>query len=195
MWPRVEGGYSPYWRHRIFDVGAALITLLAFGLRVWRLDAKSLWLDEIITAQIARYDSLADVLSSVRAWDLSNPPLSFILTWASLRMLGETEFAVRFPEALAGAATVPAVYVLGRELFGARVGLTAALLAALLPFSISYGQEARPYALLMMLTTLQMWLAYRVTISSTARRWLWFVVVSVANLYTHYLAFAVTLAA
>src|SRR5262249_41418278 len=79
---------------------------------------------------------------------------------------------------------------LGKALAGARAGLTAALFMAVLPFSVHYGQEARPYALLMLFTTLQMLSTYRVTTSSRVRDWVAFALTSTANLYTHYLALA-----
>jgi 4-amino-4-deoxy-L-arabinose transferase-like glycosyltransferase len=183
---------ATWWaRHRpAFEIGAvAVLTSVALGLRLHGLGSKSFWLDEFLTAQCVRYESLAGVLAWKRQWDLSLPPLSFFITWL-LRSFGESEFMIRLPEALASVATVPAIYVLGRALAGAGVGLTAALFMAVLPFSVQYGQEARPYALLMLFTTLQMLFTYRVTTSSRVRDWVAFALFSTANVYTHYLAFA-----
>lgn len=166
--------------------------MLGAGLRLFHLSAKSLWLDEILTAQAAQQRTPMGVLALVRQWDV--PPLSFLLTWA-VRILGDSDFLIRLPEALAGIACVPVIFALGKSLFRPRVGLLAAFLYAVLPFSVAYAQEARPYALLMFFTTLQMLLAYRMAGAWSRRASLGFAFASVANMYTHYLAFAATLAA
>ena len=50
--------------------------------------------------------------------------------------------------ALAGVATIPVAYLVGRELRGARAGVIAAALVAVNPMLLWYSQEARAYALL-----------------------------------------------
>jgi 4-amino-4-deoxy-L-arabinose transferase-like glycosyltransferase len=171
---------------------ACAIAALGLWLRLHDLDRKSFWLDEVLSANAIRYESFGDLIGWVRNWPI--PPLSYVITWA-LRGLGGGEMAIRLPSAVAGAATVLAVYAVGRVLFRPRVGLLAALFMAVLPFSVSYGQEARPYALSMLFTTLQMLAAYRAATRSQSADWARFAIFSLANLYTHYLAIPATAAA
>src|SRR5207248_2974575 len=93
-----------------------------------------------------------------------------------------------------GKLLVPALYLLARDLFGVRAGIVAALLVAVLPFAVWYSQEARNYSLLMLMTTLQMWFAYRAVKSGRVADWLGLALFTILNLYTHYVALAATAA-
>jgi hypothetical protein len=87
------------------------------------------------------------------------------------------------------------VFLLGRRLFDARVGLLAAGLAAVNPFQIYYSQEARMYMLLaaigvvatyLLVRLLDFW-SLRPRIHITHRRYyLLYIAAMAAGLYTHY---------
>jgi 4-amino-4-deoxy-L-arabinose transferase-like glycosyltransferase len=70
---------------------------------------------------------------------LDKPILFFWTEALSLRLFGDTEFAVRVPPLLFGMAGMFAVALLGRSLFGAAAGLTAGIAygTMLLPFGVS----------------------------------------------------------
>jgi uncharacterized membrane protein len=169
------------------------LVVLAGLLRFYHLGSRSLWLDEIFTAQNVRLHTVEDVINSTHAQP-DQMPLLYLMVWA-LRGLGGAEWVVRLPSAIAGTLTVLAVYLLGKTLFRPRVGFVAALLVAILAFSIWYGQEARAYSLLMLFTTLQMLFSYRATVHGRPGEWAGVAVCSVLNLYTHYMALAATAAA
>jgi hypothetical protein len=59
---------------------------------------------------------------------LSKPPFAYWATAASLKTFGFSEWAVRFPVALAGLSGILAAYCLGHRLAGARAGLWTALI-------------------------------------------------------------------
>ena len=59
-----------------------------------------------------------------------HPPLVFLLQHVSMRLFGETPFAIRLPSALAGLAAVWLVYLIGQRLYSPTVGLAAASLFA-----------------------------------------------------------------
>jgi uncharacterized membrane protein len=84
------------------------------------------------------------------------PPLYYLLAWVWAQAFGTGEAALRLLSALAGIATVPAMYLTGAKLSSRRVGLAAAALAACNPLLIWYSQEARSYALLVVLATLSL---------------------------------------
>lgn len=123
-----------------------LLTLaLAAGLRFWQLGAQSLWSDEgnsaaLATrgfAQIAR-DAAADI----------HPPLYYWLLRLWTRVAGTSEAGLRSLSAALGVLLVLVTANLGRRLFGRTVSLAVAYIAALAPFQVYYGQEARMYMLL-----------------------------------------------
>ena len=171
-----------------YNTIAAAIFLVGLALRLYRLGARSFWLDEVFTAQMVQYQSLAEAIRNVRA---DNAPLAYIVTWL-LRGFGGGEWTVRLPYAIAGSLTVVAVYALGKALGRPRAALVGALLMAISPFSLWFAQDARPYAFLMFFTTMQFLFAYRVVQQSRLINWLGLILFSLLNLYTHYLALLVT---
>ena len=126
------------------------ILLLAFALRVYRLDSQSLWYDEAVTAKVA-----SQGIGELTRWtaDDIQPPLYYYAAAGWLRLAGRGEWALRFPSAFFGTLTVPLMWAVALRLFGrgrsGRVAaLAAALLTALSPLYVYYAQEARMYTLL-----------------------------------------------
>ena len=139
----------------------ALILLLSALLRFFHLGNQPLWLDEALTWLYAGegFDLISsqDVhpplyYSIIRLWMHGSPGFG-IPALASQ----DNEFFLRAPSALLGVLTVPLVYALGRTIGGVRMGLLGALLFAIAPFQVLYGQEARMYTLLSFLGVLAMW--------------------------------------
>src|SRR5205823_518541 len=79
-----------------------------------------------------------------------------------------------------------------KELAGRRAALLSALLMSVLPFAVWYSQEARHYAPLMLLTTLQMLFAYRAALRSRPLDWAAFTICTILNVYTSYPALTAT---
>jgi hypothetical protein len=174
-------------------VGLTLLFALALALRLYNLAGRSLWLDEVHTALLyAHLPSPVDVMTTAIT-RVSQMPLFFVFTWL-LGRVGDDEFLLRLPSALFGAACVAAVFVLARRLFGMRVAFVAALLLSLMPYAVWLSQEARPYALLMLLTTLQMYYAYRAASEGRWVLWIGLAAATELNLYTHYFAWVATAA-
>jgi 4-amino-4-deoxy-L-arabinose transferase-like glycosyltransferase len=71
-------------------------------------------------------DFITPMLNYVKYFE--KPPLHYWLNALSIRIFGETEFATRFPGALAGLLTVLFTYHVGQKLFGRREGLMAAII-------------------------------------------------------------------
>ena len=74
-----------------------------------------------------------------------------MLAWAWSRPFGIGEVGLRSLSALIGTLTVPVAYVVGAQLVSRRSGLAAAALVAVSPLLVYYSQEARPYALAILL--------------------------------------------
>src|SRR5574341_530026 len=171
------------------------ILLLAAGLRFHNIEAQSLWNDEGNSARIAERPISAIVEGA--AGDI-HPPGYYLLLAGWRTLAGQSEFALRMLSALAGVLTVGVVYVIGASLFERRVGLIGALLAALSPFQVYYGQEARMYALVGLLAALSIWLTGKVLalpgqmIAGRFNRrralaiFVAYVLTNTAGLYTHY---------
>jgi mannosyltransferase len=187
-----------------------LIILLALGQRLYRLDAQSLWYDEGFSVYLARMD-LPEITARTAA-DIQ-PPLYYYLLHAWTGLLGDSEKALRGLSLLFGVLAIPLIYGLASELFHSRLAaLLAALLLAVSPLHVWYGQEARMYTLLTFLCLLSsycllllIWLCRPLPGSGGQRMprtpttgwagaaaetslWVAFILINVAALYTHYFA-------
>lgn len=147
-------------------VPLALIVLLGLGLRLYRLDAVSLWSDEIFTVHWIHKD--LRFLWTDGLIIETTPPLYYTLLkfWAWLA--GSGDFSVRLFSALASTATIPLVFLLGRAFGRPAAGLAAALLFALMPMQVFYAQEVRTYALLPLLFATALLGLLRFTRAATA---------------------------
>ena len=126
--------------------------MVAAALRFWRIGHQSYWLDEAFTVNIVR-DDFAGMLDGVRQTE-STPHLYYALAWVWERIFGDGEAGLRSLSALFGIATVPVAYLAARERFTERAALIAAALFAVNPYFVWYSQEARAYALLVLLCTI-----------------------------------------
>lgn len=168
-----------------------LVLLLAFALRLYRLDGQSLWYDEAVSAQVA-----AKGPAELTRWtaDDIQPPLYYYVLAGWTRAAGHGEWALRFPSAAFGALTVALLWSLARRIFRGRgyarlAAALAALFAAVSPLYVYYGQEARMYTQLTFFAALAAYTLWRAVERPAGRRW-WaaFVVAALAALYTHYFA-------
>ncbi len=135
------------------------ILLLAFGLRMARVGELRLWGDEAYSVFSAHRSLAAITLEG--AENDPHPPLYYYLLHLYMPLAGSSELALRFFSVFPGVATVALVYVIGKRLFGARVGLGASFFAALAPFDIYYSQEIRMYALASLLAALAVYFFVR----------------------------------
>ncbi|MGB6679248.1 MAG: glycosyltransferase family 39 protein [Terriglobales bacterium] len=129
----------------------ALITALAAALRFHSLAAKSFWFDEGVSVAIARLDwyNFVRILWRREA----NMSLYYLLLHFWLEF-GGSEFFVRSLSVFFAIASVPVIYLLGRRLFGSRVGLITAALLAVNAYHVQYSQDARSYSLMVFLCLL-----------------------------------------
>src|SRR5262245_5471057 len=118
----------------------------------------------------------------------NTPPLYYLLAWTWSQLFGTSEFALRSLSATFGVAMIPIVYLAFKELVSSRVGLVAALLAAVNPFLVWYSQEARSYALLALLGAISLLFCARVLNSPSRSSVVWWGVASALMLVTHYSA-------
>ncbi len=137
-------------RLRVAPRAAVLvITFAAFALRAGTLLSQSLWRDEV-DALLFATRPLPKLLDMFRQPG-QNGPLFFLALRPWLAVAGHSEFALRFPSVLFGALAVPVIYLLLLRLIGRPAALLAALLTAIAPYGVWYGQEAKMYALLTVL--------------------------------------------
>jgi hypothetical protein len=170
-------------------VAVAALTIGGAVLRVI-VARQSVFADELSTYWISATHSLGGVLSLLYSTGKIHhaeitPPLSFLASWLTTR-IGKSPELLRLPALIAGTATIPLVYALGRRMVGRWAALLACALTALSPFMIYYSAEARAYGLLMFLVTAST-LSMLLALDTGRRRW-WviYAVCTAAAFYTHY---------
>jgi mannosyltransferase len=126
--------------------------LLTAGLGLSRLGGPALWADELATWGAVRlgWGDLFRLLGTVDA--VVGP--YYVLEKAWTVPAGTSTVALRLPSVAAMAVSAALVAILGARLRDRWVGLLAGLGFALVPATSRYAQEARPYALSVLLAVL-----------------------------------------
>jgi mannosyltransferase len=164
------------------------ITLAGLLLRL-RSFGDSLFGDELSTYYVVTGRSPGGILHLLNGHFIDlNPPLFFISAWASEKVFGASAQSLKLVSLLAGTATIPLTYLLGRLTVSVRAGLVASALVALSPFMIFYSTEARPYALLALTCLLSTLALLQATRTGRRRWWIVYAVCSCAAVYTQYTA-------
>jgi hypothetical protein len=161
------------------------ITVVAAVLRFARIGHQSFWYDESFTVLLVHH-SPSRMLGLLPQTELT-PPLYYLFAWPWARIFGFGEVGLRSLSAVAGVATIPAIYFAGAKLIARRAGLFAAAIASCSPLLIWYSQEARSYALLVFFATLSLLAFAHARLPEPSPRWVgaWAVAAG-ATIATHY---------
>jgi hypothetical protein len=166
-----------------------LITATGAALRLAGANVPSFWYDEAVTARLSKAE-VFDLLAGKQR-DNGNPPLYWLVAKVAGLLCGPSEISYRFPSILFAVITVPAIAFLGKRLVSAEAGLFAAGLFSCSPFSLELSTEARAYALLHLLATvnticLLSWIEKRGRLRAVL-----YVLTTACLCLTHYYAIAV----
>jgi uncharacterized membrane protein len=159
-----------------------LLCLLAFGLRVFRLDFQPIWFDEDLAYQRAT----ATLGISLASTDGS--PLYYLLLHGWVELAGSSLFALRFFSALCGTLALPLIFQVTRRLLGREIALATLAVAVFAPFYIYYSQEARTYSLTLALMLVSMHTFLRWRDTQQRRALVMCTLANLVGLYTHYVA-------
>ncbi|HZL48769.1 MAG TPA: glycosyltransferase family 39 protein [Solirubrobacteraceae bacterium] len=166
----------------------AALVILAAALRFSTLGLQSFWYDEAFTPVHVLHAGLGATLRSVVHTE-NTPPLWYVLIWGWSRIFGTGAVALRLPSALFGVATVPVAWAIGRELSGRRAtAIAVAAFVAVNPLFVWYSQEARAYALFVLMVALAMLCFLRAERRPTPGRLAAFAVSASLALLSHYFA-------
>ncbi len=163
----------------------ALATLAAGILRFHALAAKSFWFDECASVAIARLDWYNFIRILWRRE--GNMSLYYLLLRPWLHF-GNSESFIRALSVLFALATFPALYLLGRRLFGSRTGLIAISLLAVNAYHVCYSQEARSYSLMIFLCVLSSLYFLKSLEEPSRRNRITYILVSALAVYAHFFA-------
>jgi len=135
----------PHWLTLLFLLGAGT------AVRFRCLASKPFWFDECFSVEVARIDWRNFL--HLMWWREANMSLYYVLLRVWLHF-GRSPFFIRSLSVVISAATLPAIYWVAKQLYDHRVALIATALLAFNAYSVRYAQEARSYALFLLLATL-----------------------------------------
>lgn len=164
------------------------IVALGAALRFATIDLQSYRYDEAVTVARVLHPSFFATFSEVPHSE-STPPLYYLVAWLWSRPFGTGEVWMRSLSALAGTATILVAYLGAVALpLPRRAGLVAAAAIAVSPVMIWFSQDARAYALVVLLTALSFLFFARARRSGARRDLAWWAVFSALALAAHYFA-------
>lgn len=181
-WPRVALAQAI--RSMSWSAVALVGSLTAVGVALRLFITRGLWLDEATSVMQARLP-FGQMLKALETSDV-HPPGYFAILWGWVRMFGSGPLSVRMPSIIIGALVVPVLYLMGRDLYGKRTGVVAALFGVVAPQLVWYSQEARMYGLFILLVTLSVWAQLRALRSGSTKAWVAHGVLCAAMLWTQY---------
>jgi mannosyltransferase len=150
----------------------ALPPVATFVITAWGITGASYWRDEAATMSAAQRP-LGNLIATLGNIDAVHGAY-YLLIWVMVHLGGTAELVTRLPSAVAMACAATAVAAIGRRLISPRAGLASGLVFAILPEVSLYGQDARPYAIVIALAALASYLLVRVmdTEPGARHRWL-----------------------
>ncbi len=167
-----------------------LILWLAFGLRLYRLGAQSIWWDEGHSIFVASHPMAA--IPTLPAMDV-HPPLYFVLLHLWMAVAGDSEFALRYLSVIFSLLTVALLWRFAQAIKS--TPLLVALFATLSPMYVAYAQEVRSYACLTFFALASTYCYFRFWILDTdyksvssKKSKIAYIVLTALCLYIHYFA-------
>jgi mannosyltransferase len=162
------------------------ILILAFAIRLAGISSRPIWYDEAFSILLSEQGPSA-ILSGTLAVDADSsaaeehPPAYYFMLWSWIQAFGNSLVSVRMLSIIVSLGIVLCIYLIANHLFDPSTALTAAVISAILPFQVHYGQEIRMYGLL------TFWLCLA-TLAFFKRQWIPFSVAAALAQYTHNLA-------
>ena len=161
----------------------SVFTVLGFALRIFHIDFQSLWIDELLVILKAEQKSLLEIIEASKV-DVHPPLYDYLIHfWI---YFGKTAATLRFFSLIFGVGSIPVIYLVGKKIYDEKVGLTAAFILTIWPFSIWYSQEVRPYTLIFFLGLLSIGFFLEGIETNSWKYWTNFIILTTLCLYTNH---------
>ncbi|MBN1424824.1 glycosyltransferase family 39 protein [Candidatus Fermentibacteria bacterium] len=173
-------------QRRTWWAGLGLLVAVGTVLRLWHIDAQSLWLDETLFLHAALLPTVRDLITFLAEHDY-HPPAYLLLLRFWLKTFGSSDFAVRALPALFGVLLIPATAAFCHTLVRRRsAAVAAAFIVTFNGYQLYLSQEGRHYSWLALIAVVHM-LAFVKLLGADGRRWLpLFALSGIIGLFSHY---------
>jgi hypothetical protein len=150
------------------------------------LDHQSLWLDEVYSLWFVNRPFDDAWRTGIFPEQNPHAPLYYTLLWGWIRLAGASDFALRYFSLACGALSAAVLWWMSYEMFGARLARIALLLFVVSPFALWHAQEARQYALYLLLSLVSSLLFARSLKRGTRKDWASFSIFAALTAYAHF---------
>jgi len=169
-----------------------MLFILAAGMRIFELDSKNMWFDEVYSWKISN-GSIIKIVSET-AGDI-HPPLFYILLKAWNTMAGDSVISMRMLSLLLSLLSMVVLYYITIELLPSRLQrFFALLLYAVSPLNIFYSQEVRMLNLNLLLTLTSVYFFIRYLSKPKGIYGIIYCATTALSFYTHYFALFILIA-
>jgi hypothetical protein len=166
----------------LFWTVAVLLLLLTAGIRFYRFEVKSLWIDEINQLNAARLPLGEIPARVVRHY---SPPLDYMIEHFTARVV-PGDAAARIHSVVFGSLVGVLILILGIRWFDRGTTLLAVAMLAVNPSLVQNAQEGRMYSLAVCCVLLSTICFLLVLEKPSVRRWLLYGFSVTISAYTHY---------
>ncbi|MEH1939224.1 MAG: glycosyltransferase family 39 protein [Nostoc sp.] len=137
-----------------------IIIIVSIFLRFCLLQNQSLWFDEGWSLALSDGASVQENLFRIVNREAGDKyqPLYYLVLFYWRSVFGDSEFAIRSLSAWLGVGSVIAIFFTSLRVYGKKHALWSSAILAVSSFSVFYSQDARPYALLIFIASLQIYL-------------------------------------
>ena len=164
-----------------------VITILGLAVRLLFIDKpEGLWNDEYISWLVASQPLTNGFLEHIK-WQC-HMPLYYIYLKIFMTIFSDSDLVLRITSVLAGTASIPVMYLSGREV-NKNTGYFAAILTAMSSFMIYYSQEVRLYALLFLFSALSLLFTLKILKKTNIKNLSGLLISDILILLTHTIGF------
>jgi len=170
-------------------LSVVITLLLGFAIRIFRLEASSIWIDEVITFRRTQLP----IATMINGLTINQVPFYYLVLSFWVDVLNSSLIMLRLFSVFAGVLAVASVYLFSKTIFDTRTAQIVALVAAFAPFLVYFSRMARAYSvlwLIMMFGASCYILGLR---TGKIKYWVGYITTAVIGLYTHLTAVAVLL--
>ncbi len=141
----------------------SLITIIAIVLRIITVkNYGSIWMDELYSWDFSNQDSIFKTIV-ISAKEDVHLPFYFILLHFWIKLFGDNSECMRYCTLLFSIPLIPAIYIVGKNIFNKTTGYIACIFVTLSTFCVYYCTEIRFYGIIFVLALLSNYFHTKIT--------------------------------
>ncbi len=152
---------------------AAALMAIGILLRVLGITTQSLWGDDGFSLHYSACDAIMACFRQITSTHSSEQfdILYFFILHLWRDIFGDSTVSLRALSTIASILTLPLIWSIAAALFGRQSATWSLALSAISGFAVFYAHEVRPYAFLILISSLQFWLLVQTRVDGAAPYW------------------------